>query len=87
MICQLIYTSPHLINFNERIRINKKLISDENLINILEEVELKNNHNPITFFEITTAAAFIAFKQFPSDINIFETGLGGKIRCNKYYRK
>ncbi len=74
-----IYTSPHLINFNERIRINKKLISDENLINILEEVELKNNHNPITFFEITTAAAFIAFKRFPSDINIFETGLGGRL--------
>ena len=69
-----IYTSPHLINFNERIRINKNLISDENLINILEEVELKNNHNPITFFEITTAAAFVAFKQFPSDINILKLG-------------
>ena len=74
-----VYTSPHLINFNERIRINKKLISDKNLINILEEVELKNNHNPITFFEITTAAAFIAFKRFPTDINIFETGLGGRL--------
>ena len=74
-----LYTSPHLINFNERIRINKKLISEKNLINILEEVELKNNHNPITFFEITTAAAFIAFKRFPSDINIFETGLGGRL--------
>ena len=74
-----IYTSPHLINFNERIRINKKLISDKNLIDILEEVELKNNCNPITFFEITTAAAFIAFKRFPTDINIFETGLGGRL--------
>ena len=74
-----IYTSPHLINFNERIRINKKLISDKNLINILEEVELKNDSNPITFFEITTAAAFIAFKRFPADINIFETGLGGRL--------
>ena len=74
-----IYTSPHLINFNERIRINKKLISDNNLINILEEVEQKNDHNPITFFEITTAAAFIAFKRFPADINIFETGLGGRL--------
>ncbi len=74
-----IYTSPHLINFNERIRINKKIISDKTLINILEEVEFKNNHNPITFFEITTAAAFIAFKQFPTDINIFETGLGGRL--------
>ena len=66
-----IYTSPHLINFNERIRINKNLISDENLINILEEIELKNKYKPITFFEITTAAAFIAFERFPSDINIF----------------
>ena len=74
-----IYTSPHLINFNERIRINKKLISNKNLINILEEVELKNNCNPITFFEITTAAAFIAFKRFPADVNIFETGLGGRL--------
>jgi len=74
-----IYTSPHLINFNERIRINKKLISDKHLINILEEVELKNDRNPITFFEITTAAAFIAFKRFPADINIFETGLGGRL--------
>ena len=74
-----VYTSPHLINFNERIRINKKLISDKNLIKILEEVELKNNYNPITFFEITTAVAFIAFKRFPSDINIFETGLGGRL--------
>ncbi len=74
-----IYTSPHLINFNERIRIRKKLISDENLIKILEKLELKNNFNPITFFEITTAAAFIAFKSYPSDINIFETGLGGRL--------
>ena len=74
-----IYTSPHLINFKERIRINKDLISDENLINILEDVELKNNDNPITFFEITTAAAFVAFKKFPSDINVFETGLGGRL--------
>ena len=74
-----IYTSPHLINFNERIRINKTLVSDKNLINILEEVELKNERNPITFFEITTAVAFIAFKRFPADINIFETGLGGRL--------
>ena len=74
-----IYTSPHLINFNERIRIKKKLISDENLLNILEEVEIENSHKPITFFEITTAVAFLAFKRFPSDINIIETGLGGRL--------
>ena len=74
-----LYTSPHLINFNERIRINNKLISDEKLITILEEVEAKNANNPITFFEITTAAAIIAFERQPSDVNIFETGLGGRL--------
>ncbi len=74
-----LYTSPHLINFNERIRINNKLISDDKLIKILEEVEAKNSNNPITFFEITTAAAIIAFERQPSDVNIFETGLGGRL--------
>ena len=74
-----LYTSPHLINFNERIRINNKFISDEKLIKILEEVETKNANNPITFFEITTAAAIIAFERQPSDVNIFETGLGGRL--------
>ena len=74
-----LYTSPHLINFNERIRINNKLISEEKLIKILEEVETKNENKPITFFEITTAAAIIAFNKYPSDVNIIETGLGGRL--------
>ena len=74
-----LYTSPHLINFNERIRINNKLISEEKLIKILEEVETKNENKPITFFEITTAAAIIAFNRYPSDVNIIETGLGGRL--------
>ncbi len=74
-----LYTSPHLINFNERIRINNKLISEEKLIKILEEVETKNDNKPITFFEITTAAAIIAFNKYPSDVNIIETGLGGRL--------
>ena len=74
-----LYTSPHLINFNERIRINTKLISEEILIKILEEVETKNENKPITFFEITTAAAIIAFNKYPSDVNIIETGLGGRL--------
>ena len=74
-----LYTSPHLINFNERIRINNKLISEEKLIKILEEVEIKNENKPITFFEITTAAAIIAFNKYPSDVNIIETGLGGRL--------
>ena len=74
-----LYTSPHLINFNERIRIKNKLISEQKLIKILEEVEKKNANNPITFFEITTAAAIIAFHKYPSDVNIIETGLGGRL--------
>ena len=74
-----LYTSPHLINFNERIRINTKLISEEKLIKILEEVETKNENKPITFFEITTAAAIIAFNKYPSEVNIIETGLGGRL--------
>ena len=57
-----VYTSPHLINFNERIRINNKLIPEDKLIKILEEVEIKNENKPITFFEITTAAAIIAIR-------------------------
>ena len=74
-----IYTSPHLINFNERIRIKGDIISDELLIDILSEIEIKNNNKPITFFEITTAAALISFFRNPSDINIIETGLGGRL--------
>ena len=82
-----VYTSPHLINFNERIRIKKKKISEEILINILEEIEAKNENKPITFFEITTAAAFIAFQRNASDINIIETGLGGRLDATNIINK
>jgi dihydrofolate synthase/folylpolyglutamate synthase len=74
-----IYTSPHLINFKERIRIKGELISNEMLIDVLKEIEIKNNKKPLTFFEITTAAALISFLRNPSDINIIETGLGGRL--------
>ncbi len=74
-----LYTSPHLINFNERIRIKNQLISEDKLVKILEELEIKNENLPITFFEITTAAAIIAFYRNPSDVNIIETGLGGRL--------
>ncbi|MDA0916742.1 MAG: Mur ligase family protein, partial [Proteobacteria bacterium] len=82
-----IYTSPHLINFNERIRIRNKLISDEMLVEILEDIETKNNGEPITFFEITTAAALIAFNKFRSDFNIIETGLGGRLDATNIIEK
>ena len=74
-----VYTSPHLINFNERIRIKGKLITNELLIDILNEIETKNNRKPITFFEITTIAGLISFYRNPADVNIIETGLGGRL--------
>ncbi len=72
-----VYTSPHLLDFNERIRLAGELISDEYLIQILDEVKAVNDSEPITFFEITTAAAFLAFARIPADVLLLETGLGG----------
>jgi dihydrofolate synthase/folylpolyglutamate synthase len=72
------YTSPHLINFNERIRINSQIIDNENLVELLEECEFYNKKNPITFFEITTAAAYLCFSRRQADILLLETGLGGR---------
>ena len=72
------YTSPHLIKFNERIRINSKIISNNLLSNLLEECEDLNNGEEITFFEITTATAFLAFNRIQSDLVLIETGLGGR---------
>ena len=73
------YTSPHLVNFNERIRVNGKLISEEFLTEILIQVDKINNGKEITFFEITTAAAFLAFSKVKADILLLEVGLGGRL--------
>ena len=72
------YTSPHLIRFNERIRLGGSLVSDSALIAALEECERANAGAPITFFEITTAAAFYLFAREPADWLLLETGLGGR---------
>ena len=72
-----VYTSPHLVRFHERIRLADELITDEALIALLDEVKTKNAGKPITFFEVTTAAAFLAFSRTPADLVILETGLGG----------
>ena len=72
-----VYTSPHLISFNERIRLAGELIGDEYLIQILDEVCMVNAGEKITFFEITTAAAFLAFSRVPADVLLLEVGLGG----------
>ena len=73
------YTSPHLINFNERITLCGHLIKDEIIQSILNECEQVNDGAPITFFEITTAAAFVAFNRVKADILLLEVGLGGRL--------
>ncbi|MCK5445199.1 MAG: bifunctional folylpolyglutamate synthase/dihydrofolate synthase, partial [Rhodospirillaceae bacterium] len=74
-----VYTSPHLVRFNERIRIAGNIIEDDQLQDALERCERANAGEPITFFEITTAAAFVAFADTPADIVLLETGLGGRL--------
>jgi dihydrofolate synthase/folylpolyglutamate synthase len=74
-----VYTSPHLVRFNERIRLAGSLIDDETLAETLAECERANGDNPITFFEVTTAAAFLAFSRVPADLCILEVGLGGRL--------
>ena len=73
-----VFTKPHLVHFNERVRLNGRLIDEAQLAALLEECERANAGQPITYFEITTAAAFLAFARTPSDIVLLETGLGGR---------
>lgn len=73
-----VYTSPHLVRFNERIRIAGALVSDEALAAALEHVEEVNAGAPITVFEVITAVAFHLFAQVPADLCVLEVGLGGR---------
>ena len=82
-----VYTSPHLVKFNERIRVAGELISDQALDAALNDCEAANQGLPITFFEITTAAAFLAFSRTPADIVILETGLGGRLDATNVIEK
>jgi dihydrofolate synthase/folylpolyglutamate synthase len=72
-------TSPHLVRFHERITLAGDMISEDALCDLLEEVETVNNGESITFFEITQAAAFLAFARTPADVLVLETGLGGRV--------
>lgn len=74
-----VYTSPHLCRFNERIRLAGHLIADGALADLLEEVERANGDEAVTFFEVTTAAAFLAFSRSAADLLLLETGLGGAL--------
>jgi dihydrofolate synthase/folylpolyglutamate synthase len=80
------YISPHLVRFHERIRLAGRLIDEEALIALLEECERANRDAPITFFEITTAAAFLAFARTPADIVLVEVGLGGRLDATNVVR-
>jgi len=76
------YTSPHLVNFNERIILNGKEISDDFLNEILIECKAaaeKSPLIPVTFFEGITVAAFLAFSRVKADLLLLETGMGGRL--------
>ncbi|MXQ06521.1 bifunctional folylpolyglutamate synthase/dihydrofolate synthase [Alphaproteobacteria bacterium GH1-50] len=72
------YTSPHLARFHERIRVAGEIISEERLTEILDRVYEANGGGQITYFEITTVAAFLAFAETPADWTLLEVGLGGR---------
>lgn len=74
-----VYTSPHLVRFAERIQLRGQTISDDRLLDVLTRVQDANGDQPGTFFELTTAAAFLAFSETPADFVLLETGLGGRL--------
>ena len=82
-----LYTTPHLVNFNERIQLNSKNISNKKLLEYLKFCEKINNGKLITFFEITTAAAFKAFQDHQADFLILEVGLGGRFDATNVIKK
>jgi dihydrofolate synthase/folylpolyglutamate synthase len=77
-----VYTSPHLVRFHERIRLGApgrgRLVSETQLVDALTRCERANAGAQITFFEITTAAAFLLFAEHPADVLLLEVGLGGR---------
>ena len=73
------FTSPHLVRFNERIRVAGRLIDDESLAGLLAEVLDAGNGIEPSFFEVATAAALLAFARTPADACILEVGLGGRL--------
>ena len=81
------YTSPHLVRFHERIRLAGHLIEEDLLLELLEECERANHGEPITFFEITTAAAFLAFSRTPADATLLEVWLGGRFDASNVIKR
>lgn len=81
------YTSPHLARFHERIRLAGELISEDALTALLDECVVANGPEEITFFEITTCAAFLAFSRVKADYTLLEVGLGGRLDATNVVEK
>ena len=81
------YTSPHLARFHERIRLAGDLISEPALTAVLDRCYTANGSDPITYFEITTVAAFLAFTETPADYTLLEVGLGGRLDATNVVAK
>lgn len=81
------YTSPHLARFHERIRLAGDLITDAYLTEVLDECERANGGIGITYFEITTVAALLAFARTPADYTLLEVGLGGRLDATNVIEK
>ncbi len=86
-----VYTSPHLVNFHERIVLagphGSAPIAEDFLVDCLARAEAANGGELITLFEITTAAAFLAFSEVPADLLLLETGLGGRLDATNVVAK
>lgn len=74
-----VFTSPHLVRVNERIRLAGSLVSDEDFAEALADVLRFNAGQPLSFFEAITSAAFLLFAATPADATILEVGLGGRL--------
>jgi dihydrofolate synthase/folylpolyglutamate synthase len=87
-----VYTSPHLVRFNERIELAgvdgiARPIGEAELVDVLSRAQQANAGDAITFFEVTTAAAFLAFAEHPADAVILEVGLGGRLDTTNVVRR
>ena len=81
------YTSPHLARFHERIRLAGELITEAALTEVLDRAYKANGSDPITYFEITTVAALMAFAETPADYTLLEVGLGGRLDATNVIAK
>lgn len=82
-----VYTSPHLVRFNERIVIAGKEISDAALVDALERCDRAVGEEKLTYFETTTCAAFLAFAETPADYAVIEVGLGGRLDATNVFEQ